>query len=569
MNTSAYARDPKPFFTRDEPNAVIDRLASASTLTLYVGAGATIDQGGYTWSELIEQMASDMGRNKIRMSETDVLVLGKLLPSLEAATAIYSKFHDQRSFRGAEEPKKALDTCLARCLYPPPRWDQGELVRAVASVAMIRAICGQKTRIVTTNYDVLLEDELQLRIETFDAKRDAYGVAGSRPKLKVWTLDQGATSSNGRDGRTIDFIYLHGRIPSSQKEPARGTVAFTELDYAELRSASSKLLRKLFRSSAVLVIGASLTDPPLLSALQETQKPEADVGRGCRAALLPIPAIQARASRQINDAETRSLRDHQVGRMKSMNVTLLVPDFFSSVAQFCDELDCAIYRNAQASGAGKNAGPPRYWQRYSNWWEQWYPTRFKNPSFMRTFDRYLRAFLAELTADIVIDQKREEKFKIDIWAIWDPKCEQRCLKRWASTSWPRSKWDQKDIEYLENNARQAEISRCSSYPCVAALIAGRPQLQRFDLSEMEKPENSPRASRWPTVLSVPILVSAEHTQTAVGVVTLSSREVDSCLDDRDAAFLDDLVWRIRSLSRFGFALEPLKATALNARAPKY
>ncbi|ORB12584.1 hypothetical protein BST36_29975 [Mycolicibacterium moriokaense] len=436
----------------------------------------------------------------------------------------------------------------------------------MASVAMTRAVCNQKTRIVTTNYDVLLERELQSRIDAFDAERSEYGVGGPKPRLKVWTLEDGAAAATDRTTGIIDFIYLHGRISPSHRDPLRGRVAFTELDYAELRPATSELLCGLFSSSALLVIGASLTDPPLLSALQETARPDsAGVGRECRSALLPIPAIQARVTRTVDADETRSLRTQHVARMKSLDVTLLVPDFFSSVAQFCDELDCATYRNSQPGDSPTDAGPHGYWQRYTYWWEHWYANRFHNPRFMRVFDRYLRAYLAELTADVLIDQGREERFKIDIWAIWDPASERRYLKRWASTSWPRCRWDENDIRNLENHARQAEIARNTKYPCVIALIDGRPQLHRFDLPETDDPNESPRASRWPVVLSVPILVSADHTQTAVGVITLATRDRDSCLDDRNAAFLDDLVWRIRSLSKFAFGLEPLAASSLMDR----
>ncbi len=556
-----YRREKEPFFKSRLVNETIDRLAAAKVLTVYVGAGITIDQGGHTWSELVENMANDMQRRNIgSLSDIDARTLGQSLDPLEAASAIYSYFRQVQNRSSSDKvTTDAVINCLAHNLYPNPRWDQGEQIRAIGAVAMVRAACGYKTRIVTTNYDVLLEEAIRAQVKAFKTHRRKFGISGAAPEIKAWTLKQSIRES---DGHVIDLIYLHGRIPHTQEEATRGRVAFTELDYAELRPAISDLLSTLFRSSSVLILGASLTDPPLLSALQETTTSgRSSGGAAYRAALLPIPAIQARARRHVGRDETIALRKHHVARMQSLAVDLLVPDFYSSVAQFCDELDCATYRYSLGPDGEAETQVPRYWPRLTNWWRDWYPYRFRNTQYMHVFDRYLKATMAEVARDVSAAKNVVEQFKLEVWAIWNPDDERRYLKRWASTSWPRSDWDNAQIDYLEQNARRAEIIRNSGYPAVDAFVSGCPKLTR--LGAGDEADDSPRSSRWRTVLSVPILISAAHTQTAVGVVTWSSTSADSCLADDDPAFLDDCVWRMRRLGLFAFKNDRLAALVLN------
>jgi len=562
VGVAAYRREKAPFFTSRQVNESIDRLAAAAVLTLYVGAGVTIDQGGHTWSALIEHMAGDMHRRRIaRLSDVDAQTLGQTLDPLEAASAIHSYFRGvQGRSSSAKATTDAIVGCLSHNLYPNPCWDQGEQIRAICAVAMVRAACGFKTRIVTTNYDVLLEDALRAQVKAFRANKRKYGIISATPEIKAWTLGQSIRES---EGHVVDLVYLHGRIPHSQDEATKGRVAFTELDYAQLRPSISELLGNLFRSSSVLVVGASLTDPPLLSALQETAPAgrTGDSGPTYRAALLPIPAIQARARRAVGRDETISLRKHHIARMRSLSVDLLVPDFFSSVAQFCDELDCATYRYSLGPDAEAEAAVPRYWHRLTNWWCAWYPNRFRNRRFMHVFDRYLKATMAEVARDVSAAKNVDEQFKFEVWAIWNPDDERRYIKRWASTEWPRSDWDEAQIDYLEANARRAEIISNSGYPAVDAFVSGCPKL--IHVGAGDEADHSPQTSRWRTVLAVPILISAAHTQTAVGVATWSSTSADSCLADEDPVFLEDCVWRMRQLGQVAFRNQQLKAWTLN------
>src|SRR4051812_38156918 len=64
-------RNPEPWFSDAAVHQAIAELAAADRVTLYVGAGATIDRTGLGWADLIEKLLSeaDLAANQITAAE--------------------------------------------------------------------------------------------------------------------------------------------------------------------------------------------------------------------------------------------------------------------------------------------------------------------------------------------------------------------------------------------------------------------------------------------------------------------------------------------------------------------
>jgi hypothetical protein len=552
---SNYRRDPIPFFKKLRTNRLVEQLANTKDLTIYAGAGVTIDQGGLSWSQLVRSVAmSTVVRANNIINDTDLRILETAINPLEAATAILQHFQKAKGGNiGQNEAKDALISCLSYSLYPGARWNAGELAETIADLALIRATNDMNTCIITTNYDTLLEDKIAQRRESFVQAFAEFELTDSVPNLSVHTLGHEIPNKE-----PLSFIYLHGRISASPNDPnpIRGNIAFTEIDYAKTRPAVSELLCETFRSSPLLILGASLTDPPLIAALQDTI-PESGSAESVtvynRVALLPIPAIQGQIRQDLDARDTKSVCKQHVARMKALGVELLVPDFFSSVAQFCDELICATYRQLWGPQRPDAVVSP-YWDRLTAWWINWYKNRFRNRARRRALDRYLWLFLSELADDIFEATERKEHLKVELWAIWDPSDRRRTMRLWASSSWPRSQWHEADIDYLEETARAAEITRECEYPAVRALIEGRPRLSDAGELTDESPSDNPHVSRWRIFLAVPISVSVEYGRNAVGAVTLASMAPDSHLSKSEPALLDKCVRRMRHIGEMSLGL---------------
>lgn len=549
-----YRRHPTPFFKRQRTNRLIDQLAKAKKLTIYAGAGVTVDQGGLSWSQLVHHVAmSTVVRANDIITDIDLRMLGSAMSPLEAATAILQHFQKATGGNLAQsEANNALVSCLSYSLYPGARWNAGELARGIATVTLTRAINDLPTRIVTTNYDTLLEDAIAEQRESAANSFKKFGMSESVPPLNTYLLEQTIP-----DDDVLSFVYLHGRISASPDDAVQGTVAFTEIDYARVRPTVSEFLRENFRRSPLLIVGASLTDPPLIAALQDTIPASGNTESRTvyhRVALLPIPAIQTQTPIALDAEETKSLSKQHVARMKTLGVELLVPDFYSSVSQFTDEIDCATYRQLWGAERANTIFSP-YWERLSEWWQNWYQYRYQNRTRRRALDTYLRLFLSDLEDDILETTGRKEHLKVDLWAIWDPSQPHRAMKLWASSSWPRSQWDATDIAYLEETARAAEITRQSDYPAVRALIEGRPLLT--DVGELvdTSSHDNPHVSRWRTSLAVPITVYVGSGRNAVGAVTLASMVPDSLLNPSEPALLDKCVRRMRHIGEMSLGVK--------------
>lgn len=531
-----YRRHGRPFFEQDNVIHLIDLISEADDLTIYVGAGVTIDKGGPSWMSLIQRAGSrEEFRKRGILSDTGLDVLTSQLTPLEAATAVAGYYRRQTGAGpdAARRARASLITAIRSHLYPDALWNQGRLTAAVAEFVTVRAMWQRKTRVITTNYDCFLENEIkdcaELGAELIGESEEMRSAGFAEPRLERQMLDD---TGDSQDGATVEIIYLHGRIDEDPQKAVEGDLAVTELDYGLLRPRVVTRLTEIFKTTSLLILGASVTDPPLLAALQETT--ESSAGK-CRVAVMPVASMLGACTDILDEEQTKALAAHHKTRLEEFAVSLAIPDSFGQVAQFCIELTAAAQFWTAAGDPYSTNPEVRYGPRLRSWWESWSRNRFDNGVYRQALHRYLGHTCTRIRNEFnLTGASKDETLKLEIWARWSPSTTNRSLKLYASSA---ALWEDPSV------MRYADISIVSEYPAVEALTAGRPLLRTLQLApESLRSVDSPKASRWTTFLSVPVDVAVNGLPITVGVVTLASMSEGprSGLNESDAARLEML-----------------------------
>ncbi|MDQ1249702.1 MAG: hypothetical protein QG597_4078, partial [Actinomycetota bacterium] len=419
---------------------------------------------------------------------------------------------------------------LQQLLYRGPSWRQGRLATAVAKMSFGAALLGKEVSVVTTNYDTHIEQQIRREIDL--ARRE--GDPDVQADLHVMD-GTGACQSETQPAVGLPVIrmrYLHGRVPPAPESGA-SRIVISEVDYAETRSANFEVLSGLFNEAdAVIIVGASLTDPPLIEALATTrrrmQEPQADdsqrrdldVGVSHRYCLIPL---EATGVAHHPAPVTKRLASHLKQRGLRLGVTLLLPDFKMQVTQFCEEV--GLHYSSAAT-----AEPERYGQRLVRWWEQWNGrvAAGAGDELAGVYAHEVLAAALESIRDVVRASEERtgcehagEVLRLELWARSNP-AEDRRLSMYATSA-----GSVQDHSVMSSAALDVH----SSHASVRAFIDGRPQFH--DRQELEAAaQRSLRVTdpneafrykpRWASYLSVPVTVRSGDGHVSVGVVTLAS-----------------------------------------------
>lgn len=487
-------RSEVPFFHEPETHRAVGVLAGSDTIVIYLGAGVTIDKTGVGWTDLVRRLLQQEPFHDLIRPRDAELVAGHLSP-VEASTLAA---HYYRSVHG-DDWRPSLHATLQSLLYPGGYWRAGLLARNVVRLATALAASGKEVLLVTTNYDTHIEDEFQeLASLAVDQEPDAL-----LPEIVVKVL--GATGhtispTEPSSGRIV-LTYLHGRVPRTGQ--TLGLVALTERDYFVLRSDVLDQLQSLFAKGSLFILGSSLTDPPLLAALQQASDSGAN-----RYALTPVKSY-----RFWNEPDTAvvKLKHHLHERMREFGVELLFPDFYYQVPQFCEELITAVARISPSSRGYAADRDVRYGQRLDDWWKLW-RARVETDPNERPYE-HLANTLESVKSTLAparhgITDSAGEHLKIEVWARWEPSAVSRRIALWAASGGIR-------MDY--SSLRQEELVSDSSIHSVQAFLAGKPLLTEASVPGA----NRWRDGRWSTFLSVPITLDRPLGSVPVGVVTLA------------------------------------------------
>lgn len=531
-----FRRSETEFFHSDETKDAIAALAESSSLIIYCGAGVTMDITDLGWGDLIYGLLSDLARSEYaesteRLTDADAQILRELLRPMELAS-IAGHYVDNLATAGRDIE---LGDRLRPLLYKGAPWKAGSLSRNIIRLAAGLSFIGVKVRIITTNFDTFIE---RAHEEYIQDARNAASQAGEQepdlPGLVLMGLEDGPpwleVPSTGAAG-PIEVLYLHGRV--QRGGDVNGRLVITEVDYHDVHAQEAERLRQEFEDANVLILGSSMTDPPLLRALRLTDPSGAsevanrrtlrstELARAAgrtRCALIPSASTGLLSS---GDDGFGRLLPHLRSRMAEFGVEVLVPDFYGQVAQFCQELLLEA-ENQREGGASEpdqpNSGTSSYGQRLISWWHEW------EQSDIAVDHALLQSELAECLDSIrqtLFHRGRKERYKLELWVRKDP--ETRRLALWGSSAGVLL--DRRVLKMEDLDVRSPNVS-------VRAFAEGRPiWLNKDDLA---KPNLSPRKlemlqsleGRWTRYVSVPVVIEARPYLLPAGVITLAAHGTD-------------------------------------------
>jgi len=511
---------PTFFFGNRGTISALETLSGASDLVLYCGAGVSIDQTSVTWTQLVKgvfRIAKATLGDDHRLKETKSVeyLLAHLGDDRQAASILVEEFRDTN-----ESENIFLGTKLKDVLYRKRGWQRGYIMRNLVQLSLAAARHGRNVTIITTNYDVYIEDEFVERRNKLIAAGLPADEAGG---LSRRVLDGSADSrvvevvAAGSKATTVEIIYLHGRV--DHVGGVEGDIVLTEQSYARSRERSSQILRDNFSGDkGVLIVGASLTDEPLIHALALTKSKNQK-----RFILLKAPEQLSEPLKELKSHDTATVIDAvSVGsawqlRATHLGVKHLSPMSHSQSAQFLEELRVCLTaaeltKNVRHYGLpGSRIGYP---QRLAIWHASW--SKKKNVRNANLAHKKLHETLTVIQVLLKEYAASGETLRIELWARRDPSSTNRRLTLWANSTGPLLEESTMRTEAIDGATRNASVR---------ALLEGRPLLTR--LSDMRYPVN---ASRWQTFLSVPIFVqvptavkgAVDSAYIPVGVVTLAS-----------------------------------------------
>jgi hypothetical protein len=507
-----FRRSDFEFFHQDFTSKSLLRLTTATSLTIYCGAGVTIDRTGYGWGALIASVFSpDATAHASYPTPAEIELLQAKEDPLRLASILTRFALDSHSTE--KELKGYITPLLQNRLYRTKGWQAGRLTRNVCNMAIAAATLGIEVNIVTTNYDTYIEDTFMVGLDRIARSDVGEKIDSEMPGLSVFVYrGKSAEGEEVIDARqnpdSKNFIrlhYVHGRVPKSGVSD--GHLVISELDYASSRHRTEDVLSQHISSERpLLIVGASLTDPPLINALADSV-PNGEVENFNRFAVMPRTSFAYQG--QVTSTNSR-LVSHMSKRAELLGVRLLVPDFRFQVAQFCQELSSCIESDDAATFLSDMNGT-RYGLRLMDWWDRWSISDLAQvpvKMFMRLEDRMtqIRKLINDSSAPMYGASLSDEVFRLELWVRERPRT--RNLTLWGSTAGPM----------MDTGARRnAPLELNSSTASVRAFAEGRPQ--HIDGEELGA---SRERSRWKSYLCVPYYYKSKVGRLPVGVITLAS-----------------------------------------------
>lgn len=513
----SYIRNDIQFFHNHRVKRSIADIASCSGLIVYCGAGVTIDRTGLNWGGLIERVfleseGSEPADPTVHEIRT---LLGREDPRRVATIlAEYRLRHSD----GNDDLIEYLTPRIQQNLYKQNGWQEGRLSRQIVELAVSFVEQGKPATIVTSNYDTYTE-------QAYKEHSEYRAEAGASPWPEMCSLVLGEAPLDDIlrwDADAIRLVYLHGKVP--QEGGSVGHLVINEVDYVETRESVLEVLEHLIRrpGAATLILGSSLTDPPLIEALIKTRASE----HHGRYAVVPMSST-GHTDRPQDEASR--LAQHAMARCKLLGTELLVPDFMYQIAQFCREL--TLVEDSPRSANALLWGNKSYGKRLQKWWQEWNdsPVRRNPRSVNRCLTQLHNRFLT--TVNQTPHFRDPEEFRFEVWVRSNPGDASRRLALWASSEWIAPDKD--------SFMRFEELSLATRHASVKTFLEGRPQYFASDHHD----------SRWRAFFSVPIFVDQDGNEIPVGVVSLASTNEpgDSAITPGYPKVMDGLVKNMQLL----------------------
>lgn len=480
-----------PFFARRSTKQHISQLATSTRLTIVAGAGVTIDRTGKSWDDLIIHLLTNTDLNPGALSEDRAADIVNMFSPQQAGSVAQSKY--KQMWPDGEDYADHIGYRIRGPLYARPDWLGGRLPSAIAELWLLLVSRGCDVRILTTNYDTHIEQAIHEAIDIWGDRLD---------RAKLDELNE-----NLADGSCVE--HLHGIVPynGSLVHP----IVVSEADYVRTSRRTESALIDALEERDALVVGASLNDPPLVSALVQTA--ESARSSDCRrTVMIAREAIRPGAdSDDLDVYEADRIRAFEQ-RLEQLEAVGIYFDHYSQVAQFLSEVRLAadLPPNSYADSSNDHS------RRLQDWWTRWYKPvepRKKYPNVQAHHHMRLVSVLRAIAKDL---RAEEEELRMDLWLRWQPtgrSRENRVLRMWASSAVEFEHWTLSPVAPIERN---------SKYYAVQAFVAGRA------VYEPAAPEE-----RWRSFVAIPLEPTESPVNLVVGSIVIASMRSgeNSCLSE--------------------------------------
>ena len=271
-------------------------------ITMFVGAGVSTESELPSWTELVRALLSETEIAKELSEEDRELWIQATIGQGPLAAAAIARAHhqDELSFRRA----------LRAALYDgraPEEFLPGALAK---QIAWLKQKLGSRLRLVTANYDGLLEAAL--------------GIAGETPVAYV----QNRSEPPGKAA----VWHLHGRLMKNRSgEWAQvGRLVLTEGNYADSTHSTwpEDFVADCLQSTLCLFVGLSMTDPNFIRWLYRYSDPGSH----------HLAVFVRQASVVANEAVRAGLEKSAAARWERAGVKPIWTNYFGEVAQFVHEI---------------------------------------------------------------------------------------------------------------------------------------------------------------------------------------------------------------------------------------
>lgn len=441
------------FFDDDLTKEAILRLSECKSITLFVGAGASLDLNLPTWSSLVAKLLEQTVARRFNVPsdpDTARMICDELVKTLfqvQSASLVDSylstELKDSMSeLTSAQRYIKMLEVRnhrLRECLYEHDHLAgiarKSTLVGKLLEVAILLKQVDEDrdVHIITTNYDNAIEEA---------SLQEPYASVMLRDGIKLAIFADAHPTPDDLQGKdVIPVVHIHGllRSPSGHAVNANrphtlGQVVFSEADYMDWETGCFRhYLRSRVTAGGLLTIGASLRDNNVLTHLREGSGTSSKLEP--RYALLPSQDDLAHLATKTDIPEEywSPFLDMAVLRGHIFGLQILRPDFHGQVFQFLQEL------GVKALAEKSNVAYIPYSDRIRNWANTWSGIRESElPSVRDNMESSCRELAEEFESLPHFDH-----CKIEVWARRNP--DDRTMERCCSSqstrrmgTWPHT-----------------------------------------------------------------------------------------------------------------------------------
>jgi SIR2-like domain len=429
------------FFDDELTREAIEGLSSVRHMTLFVGAGASLDLGLPSWSVLVSNLLQECIEKVFEVgSPVDAIcrelvnlnfqvpsasvIDSILLDDVRSASPTTNETDLQSRMRAIRDLK--LRSCLYKsdCVSPFP--SQPTLVGKMLELLTVLKSADIDVHVITTNYDNAFE-EAALR----DPGMSEMAQRNIRLKPFSMSSPKGADLADG----DIPIVHIHGTLRSPKaaasigKPEIEGRIVFSEADYiAWEHSDFSSYLAHRVGLGGLLTVGASLRDNNIVSKLYEGTQGRHEP----RYALMPADSdFKYFQQRGIPARYWHEMSALACRRGSLFDTKILRPEYYGQVFQFLQELG-----NAVASRQATATPYVPYMDRIRQWASSWAAQRELGGDLERqAIEDATRALAIEFE-----DIPSIEHCKIEVWSRLNP--DDRTIQRWSSSqsTWKADTW---------------------------------------------------------------------------------------------------------------------------------